>query len=55
VNGWQREVSAFDHPGSELDDLFCRQGLLLDQLANRSVADSKRFCSLTHRDPEALI
>ena len=55
MDGWKREVSSFDHPGGKLDDLFCRQSLLLDQLANRRVTDPERFGCLLHRDPEALL
>ena len=34
------QVSAFDHPGSELDDLSCGKCVLRDEPANYGIADA---------------
>jgi hypothetical protein len=55
VDCWEIEVRTFDHPWSELDDLFRRECLLRHESADHRVADVQRSGGLLHSDPEALI
>jgi hypothetical protein len=51
ANGGKVEMSTFNHPWSELDDLFRREKFLSNEFADDHVADVKRFCGLMHRKP----
>lgn len=55
ADGGQVEGMAFDHPGGELHNLFCRETLLRNESADNHLTDTERSSGLLHGDPQALI
>src|SRR6266567_3316471 len=55
TDGGEIEVRAFDHPGGELHNLFCRETLLRDESADNHLTDTERSSGLLHGDPQPLI
>jgi hypothetical protein len=54
-HSWKVQMRAFDHPGGELHDLFCRETLLRNESADNHLADTERSSGLLHGDPQPLI
>jgi len=55
TDGGQVEVRAFDHPGGELHNLFCRKTLLRNESADNHLTDTERSSGLLQGDPQPLI
>ncbi len=55
VDSRKVEMLPYDHPRSELDDLFRGECLLRNEPAHDGIADLQRSRCLLHGDPAALL